>query len=159
MMDTLLKLLDENARFSFEELASITGTTVDEVAAKVDEYEKAGVLRGYKAVIDWEKAGSDMVSSFIEVKITPKHNYGFDEFASEVAKFPEVQSVYLMSGGYDIMIEVLAKTFRDIAMFVSKQLSPMQSVLSTATHFMLRRYKERGVILSHTQGDERGLIT
>ena len=158
-MDTLLKLLDENARFSLEELASMTATSIDLVAAKIDEYETNGILRGYKAVIDWEKAGSDMVSSFIEVKITPKYNYGFDEFASEVAKFPEVQSVYLMSGGYDIMIEVLAKTFRDIAMFVSKQLSPMQSVLSTATHFMLKRYKERGVILSQESNDERGFIT
>lgn len=158
-MDTILKLLDENARFTFEELASITDKTVDEVAAKIDEYEKAGVLRGYKAVIDWEKAGSDMVSSFIEVKITPKHNYGFDEFASEVAKFHEVQSVYLMSGGYDIMIEVLAKSFRDIAMFVSKRLSPMASVLSTSTHFMLKKYKEKGVILSGTKKDERGYIT
>lgn len=158
-MDSLLKLLDENARFSLEELASMTGSSSKEVAAKIDEYERKGVLRGYKAVIDWEKAGSDMVSSFIEVKITPKHNYGFDEFASEVAKFPEVQSVYLMSGGYDIMIEVLAKSFRDIAMFVSKQLSPMQSVLSTATHFMLKRYKERGVILSSSQSDERGFFT
>lgn len=158
-MDSLLKLLDENARFSFEELASMTASTTEEVAAKIDEYERIGVLKGYKAVIDWERAGSDMVSSFIEVKITPKHNYGFDEFASEVAKFSEVQSVYLMSGGYDIMIEVLAKTFRDIAMFVSKRLSPMQSVLSTSTHFMLKRYKERGVNLSDTKNDERGYIT
>ena len=158
-MDRLLKLLDENARFTLEDLASMTASSTEAVAVKIDEYEKKGVLKGYKAVIDWEKAGSDMVSSFIEVKITPKHNYGFDEFAHEVAKFPEVQSVYLMSGGYDILIEVLAKTFRDIAMFVSKQLSPMQSVLSTATHFMLKRYKERGVILSEAKGDERGYIT
>ena len=158
-MDSLLKLLDVNARFSLEELASLTETTSGEVAAKIDEYERNGVLRGYKAVIDWEKAGSDMVSSIIEVKITPKLNYGFDEFALEVSKFPEVQSVYLMSGGYDIMIEVLAKTFRDIAMFVSKRLSPMESVLSTATHFMLKRYKERGVLLADSKPDERGYIT
>lgn len=155
-MDMLLKLLDENARLSLEELASLTGTTAAAVAAKMDDFERAGVLRGYKAVIDWEKAGSDMVSSIIEVKITPKYSYGFDEFAVAVAKFPEVQSVYLMSGGYDIMVEVLAKSFRDIAMFVSKRLSPMESVLSTATHFILSRYKERGVVLSDVRQDERG---
>lgn len=155
-MDMLLKLLDENARLSLEELASLTGKPADAVAAKMDEFERAGVLRGYKAVIDWEKAGSEMVSSIIEVKITPKYSYGFDEFADAVTKFPEVQNVYLMSGGYDIMVEVLAKSFRDIAMFVSKRLSPMESVLSTATHFILRRYKERGVVLSDVRQDERG---
>lgn len=155
-MDMLLKLLDENARLSLEELASLTGKPAAAVAAKMDEFERAGVLRGYKAVIDWEKAGSEMVSSIIEVKITPKYSYGFDEFADAVTKFPEVQNVYLMSGGYDIMVEVLAKSFRDIAMFVSKRLSPMESVLSTATHFILRRYKERGVVLSDVRQDERG---
>lgn len=155
-MDILLKLLDENARFSLEELASITNTSVSEVAAKLDEYERTGILRGYKAVIDWEKAGSEMVSSVIEVRITPKRNFGFDEFAETVASFPEVQSVYLMSGGYDILVEVLGKTFRDIAMFVAKRLSPMESVLSTATCFVLKRYKERGVILSDIKHDERG---
>jgi len=157
-MDSLLKLLDENARLSLEELASLMDMSADSVAEKMDEYEKKGVLRGYKAVIDWEKAGSDMVSSIIEVRITPKYNFGFDEFADAVAKFPEVQGVYLMSGGYDIMVEVLAKTFRDIAMFVAKRLSPMESVLSTATHFILKKYKERGVILSELQRDERGFI-
>ena len=155
-MDMLLKLLDDNARLSLEELSSLTGKSQNEVAAKMDEYERAGVLRGYKAIIDWEKAGSDMVSSIIEVKITPKHNFGFDEFADAAARFPEVRAVYLMSGGYDIMIEVLAKSFRDIAMFVAKRLSPMESVLSTATHFILKRYKESGVTISDSVKDERG---
>ncbi len=155
-MDMLLKLLNDNARLSLEELASLTGESAAAVAEKMDAFERAGVLRGYKAVIDWEKAGSDMVSSIIEVKITPKHNFGFDEFADAVAKFPEAQSVYLMSGGYDIMVEVLGKTFRDIAMFVAKRLSPMESVLSTSTHFILRKYKERGVVLSELKRDERG---
>ena len=157
-MDTLLKLLNDNARLSLEELASLTGTSAELVAEKMDEYERVGILCGYKAVIDWEKAGSDMVSSIIEVRITPKRNFGFDEFADAVAKFPEVQSVYLMSGGYDISVEVLGKTFRDIAMFVAKRLSPMDSVLSTATCFVLKKYKERGVVLSEIKQDERGFI-
>jgi len=155
-MDTLLKLLDENARLSLEELASLTGRSITDVAAKIDSYENAGVLRGYKAVIDWERAGSDYVSSFIEVRVSPKYSFGFDEFASVVSEFPEVQSVYLMSGGYDILLEVLAKTFKDVAMFVSKRLAPMESVLSTATRFMLKRYKERGVLFVDAQRDERG---
>jgi len=157
-MDTLLKLLDDNARLSIEELASLADMSAEAVASKLDEYTSKGVLCGYKAVIDWEKAGSDMVSSIIEVRITPKHNFGFDEFADAVARFHEVQGVYLMSGGYDIMLEVLAKSFRDIALFVAKRLSPMESVLSTSTHFILKKYKERGVIFSEPRRDERGFI-
>ncbi|MEG1557924.1 MAG: Lrp/AsnC ligand binding domain-containing protein, partial [Oscillospiraceae bacterium] len=109
--------------------------------------------------VDWEKAGSEEVSSLIEVRITPKRDFGFDEFAATISRFPEVESVYLMSGGYDISIEVKGKSFRDIAMFVAKRLSPMESVLSTATHFVLKKYKERGVIFCDAQIDERGIAT
>ena len=157
-MENLLKLLNENARLSLEELASLTGISEKAVAARMDELEREGILRGYRAVIDWEKAGSEMVSSIIEVKITPKYSFGFDEFADAVAKFPEVTNVYLMSGGYDILIEVLAKNFKDIAMFVAKRLAPMESVLSTATHFILRKYKDHGVVFSTFGRDERGII-
>ncbi|NLL91251.1 MAG: Lrp/AsnC family transcriptional regulator [Ruminococcaceae bacterium] len=157
-MDAILKLLGENARYSLEELSVLTGLTIDEVAEKLDNYENTGIILGYKAVIDWEKAGSEMVASVIEVKITPKYSHGFDEFAETVSKFPEVMSVYLMSGGYDILIEVLAKNFKELAMFVAKRLSPMESVLSTATHFILKRYKEKGVIYDNGHKDERGFI-
>ncbi len=158
-MDTLLKLLAENGRLSLEQLASLTGLTEDAVAAKMDEYQASGIIAGYQAIVNWEKAGSELVQSIIEVNISPKRDFGFDEFASIISKYPEVDNVYLMSGGYDLSLTVRGNSFRDIAMFVSKKLSPMDSVLSTATHFILRVYKEHGVTLVGEQGDERGLTS
>ncbi len=158
-MDTLLKLLSENGRLSLEQLASLTATTETEVATKMDEYQANGIIAGYQAIVNWEKAGSELVSSIIEVNISPKRDFGFDEFASIISKFPEVESVYLMSGGYDISITVKGNSFRDIAMFVSKKLSPMDSVLSTATHFVLKIYKDHGVVFLDEKSDERGLAS
>lgn len=158
-MEMLLKLLSEDARLSLEQLASLTGQTETEVAERMDELEKSGVIAGYQAVVNWEKAGLEKVQSIIEVRISPKRDFGFDEFAASVARFPEVENVYLMSGGYDISITIHGTSFRDIAMFVAKRLSPMESVLSTATHFVLRTYKERGIILNDKPEDERGLAS
>lgn len=158
-MEMLLKLLSEDARLSLEQLASLTGKTETEVAERMDELEKSGVIAGYQAVVNWEKAGLEKVQSIIEVRISPKRDFGFDEFAAAVARFPEVENVYLMSGGYDISITIHGTSFRDIAMFVAKRLSPMESVLSTATHFVLRTYKERGIILTDKPEDERGLAS
>lgn len=156
-MEMLLKLLSEDARLSLEQLASLTGTTEQEVAEKMDEYRRRGIIAGYEAVIDWERAGIDRVLSLIELRISPKRNFGFDEFADTVARFPEVETVYLMSGGFDLAILIHGKSFKDIAMFVSKRLSPMESVLSTATHFVLKTYKERGALFIDKIEDERGL--
>ena len=158
-MEMLLKLLSEDARLSLEQLASLTGQTETEVAERMDELEKSGVIAGYQAVVNWERAGLEKVQSIIEVRISPKRDFGFDEFAAAVARFPEVENVYLMSGGYDISITIHGTSFRDIAMFVAKRLSPMESVLSTATHFVLRTYKERGIILTDKPEDERGLAS
>ena len=158
-MEMLLKLLSEDARLSLEQLASLTGQTETEVAERMDELEKSGVIAGYQAVVNWEKAGLEKVQSIIEVRISPKRDFGFDEFAASVARFPEVENVYLMSGGYDISITIHGTSFRDIAMFVAKRLSPMESVLSTAAHFVLRTYKERGIILTDKPEDERGLAS
>ena len=152
-MEMLLKLLSEDARLSLEQLASLTGTTEKEVAEKMDEYRRRGIIAGYEAVIDWERAGIDRVLSLIEVKISPKRDFGFDEFADTIARFPEVETVYLMSGGFDLAIMIHGKSFKDIAMFVSKRLSPMESVLST----VLKTYKERGALFIDKIEDERGL--
>lgn len=156
-MEMLLKLLSEDARLSLEQLASLTGTTEQEVADKMDEYRREGIIAGYEAVIDWERAGIDRVLSLIEVRISPKRDFGFDDFADTIARFPEVETVYLMSGGFDLAIMIHGKSFKDIAMFVSKRLSPMESVLSTATHFVLKTYKERGALFIDKIEDERGL--
>ncbi|MEG1651040.1 MAG: Lrp/AsnC family transcriptional regulator [Oscillospiraceae bacterium] len=156
-MEMLLKLLSEDARLTLEQLASLTGKTEQEVGEQMDDLQSKGIIAGYEAVIDWERAGIDRVLSLIEVKISPKRNFGFDEFADPIARFPEVETVYLRSGGYDVSIMIHGKSFRDIAMFVSKRLSPMESVLSTATHFVLKTYKERGILFIDKIEDERGL--
>ncbi|MBQ6824614.1 MAG: Lrp/AsnC family transcriptional regulator [Clostridia bacterium] len=152
----LLKLLNKNARYSLEELATMTGRTLEDVAADIDELEKAGVIRGYKAVIDWERLDNSYVSALIELKVTPKAGLGFEEVAKKVMKYPEVESVYLMSGGYDLCVMVKGKTFQGVAMFVAKELSTIDNVISTATHFVLRRYKELDVELCDGNSDDRG---
>ncbi|MEG0751276.1 MAG: Lrp/AsnC family transcriptional regulator [Oscillospiraceae bacterium] len=158
-MEMLLKLLSEDARLSLEQLASLTGQSETAVAQRMDELKNEGVIVGYQAVVNWEKAGLEKVQSIIEVRISPKRDFGFDEFADAIARFPEVENVYLMSGGYDISITIHGASFRDIAMFVAKRLSPMESVLSTATHFVLKTYKERGIILAGKPEDERGFAS
>lgn len=156
-MDMLLKLLSDNARYTNEQLAVFTDSTVEEVAAKIKEYEDKGIIKGYKALINWEKVPQhDVVTALIEIRVSPRRETGFDEIAREIMLFDEVESIYLMSGGYDLAAIINAHTFKDVALFVSQKLSPLPSVLSTATHFMLSRYKDMGVILSDQPEDERG---
>ncbi len=152
----LLKLLNKNSRSSLEELATMTGLTEEQVAAEIDQMEKEGIIRGYKAVIDWERMDDSYVSALIELKVTPKAGLGFEEIAKKVMKYPNVESVYLMSGGYDLCVIVKGKTFQGVAMFVAKELSTLESVTSTATHFVLRRYKELDVELCDGSCDDRG---
>ena len=152
----LLKLLSKNARLKDEELAVMTGADEKEVHNNIADMEKEGLIRGYKAVIDWERIDNTHVSALIELKVTPKAGLGFEEVAMKVAKYPEVESVYLMSGGYDLSVTVRGKTFQEVAMFVAKELSTIDSVISTTTHFILRRYKELDVELIGKPTDDRG---
>ncbi|MGX8699769.1 MULTISPECIES: Lrp/AsnC family transcriptional regulator [unclassified Caproiciproducens] len=155
-MDRLLNLLDENARLSTEQLAVMLDKTPDEVADAIADYEKQGVIRGYKALINWEKIDENKASALIELRVSPKRDRGFDEIANRIMQFDEVESVYLMSGGYDLAVKVHGKSMQEIAMFVMRRLSTLDSVLSTATHFILTRYKDGGVILnSEDEKDER----
>ncbi len=156
-MDKLLMLLDQNARLSNEQLAVMLDKTPEEIAAAIEQYEKDGVIRGYKAIIDWDKIDREYVTAYIEVKVTPKRDQGFDEIAEKIMEFPEVESVTLMSGGYDLSAVISGKSFKDIALFVAKKLSVMDSVLSTATHFALRRYKDGGISFVDKEVDERGI--
>ena len=158
-MDNLLNLMIEDARLSLEQLASLTGMTEAAVADKLDEYKRSGIIAGYQAVVNYDKLDSEIVSSLIELRISPKRDFGFDEFAETIARFPEVDSVYLMSGSYDILVRVSGANFKDIAMFVARRLSPMDSVLSTATHFILKTYKDSGFLFMDEKKDERGLTT
>ncbi len=155
----LLKLLSKNARYTVHELSVMSGISEDEVIAEVSAMEKEGLIRGYKAVIDWERLDSAKVSAIIELKVEPQPDVGFEQIAEEVKKYSEVESVYLMSGGYDLCVIVKGKTFQEVAMFVAKQLAPMKYVVSTATHFILRRYKELDVELIGDVKDDREKIS
>ena len=157
-MERLLKLLDTNARLTTAEMATMLGTTEDAVKAQMAELEEAGVVRGYKALIDWDRTDRKYVTALIELRVTPQRNYGFDDLAERIMKFEEVETVYLMSGGFDLMVIVNGCTFKDVAMFVAKRLSTLDSVVSTATHFVLRRYKDRGVLCLGEDVDERGAL-
>ena len=148
----LLKLLGQNARYNISDLATMLGSDEQTVKNEIAEMEKGGLIRGYKTVIDWGKLDTAAVSALIELKVSPQADYGFEEIAKRVMMYPEVESVYLMSGGYDLCVTVRSKTFQQVAMFVAKELSTIDAVVSTATHFILRRYKELDVIL--TDGDD-----
>ncbi len=151
----LLKLLSRDSRVPEADLAVMLGITEEEVRREIVEMEQAGIIRGYKAVIDWERLDDANVSAIIELKVTPKAGLGFEEIAAKVMKYPEVESVYLMSGVYDLNVVVKGKTLPEVANFIAKELSTMESVTSTATHFVLRRYKEMDVELMGGE-DERG---
>ncbi len=155
----LLKLLSKNARYTLHELSVMSGLSEDEVKQQVGAMEKEGLIRGYKAVVDWERLDSAKVSAIIELKVEPQPNVGFEQIANEVKKYSEVESVYLMSGGYDLCVIVKGKTFQEVAMFVAKQLAPMKYVVSTATHFILRRYKEMDIELIGDVKDDREKIS
>lgn len=154
-MDKLLKLLDSNARLSTDQLAAMLGRTEQEVTEQMAALEQSGVIRGYKALIDWDRTDREYVTAIIELRVSPKRDSGFESIAQSIMRLEEVESVYLMSGGYDLSVVVTGRTFQEVAMFVAKRLSPMDAVLSTATHFVLRRYKDRGVMFLDEPRDER----
>lgn len=155
-MDQLLSLLSENARLTAGQLAAMLNIPETEVTEKISRYEKEGIIRGYKAIVNWEKVDKNKASALIELRVSPKRDRGFDEIASRIMQFEEVESVYLMSGGYDLAVKVRGKSMQDIAIFVMRRLSTLDSVLSTATHFILTRYKDDNVILnSEDEQDER----
>ena len=156
MKKELLKLLSTNARYTVEQLAVMMAATPEAVAAEIDALEKEGVICGYKTVIDWEKVDSTSVSAIIELNVVPKADLGFEEVAEKVASYPEVEAVYLMSGGYDLNVVVKGKNLQDVSRFVARELATIDSVTSTATHFVMRRYKEMDVKLIETEKDTGG---
>jgi DNA-binding Lrp family transcriptional regulator len=155
-MDPLLKLLQENAAAKPGHLAKMLNLSEAEVAATIKQYETDGVILGYRAILNEEKMGLDNVRAVIEVKITPERGGGFDRLAERIAKYAEVRSCYLMSGGYDLLVVVEGDDLREVARFVAEKLATIQGVISTATHFMLKVYKEHGM-LAHEDGNEERL--
>lgn len=158
-MDPLLKLLHENAALKPSELGAMLNQPEAKVAAQVKAYEADQIILGYRAILNEEKLGLDLVRAVIEVKITPERGGGFDRLAERIAKYSEVRSCYLMSGGYDLLVVVEGTNLRTVATFVSEKLATIQGVLSTATHFMLRPYKEQGVLMKREVNEERLAVT
>ena len=154
-MEELLHILEKNARLPVEDIAAMLDKTPAEVAAMMDEAAEKGCIRGYEALIDWERAGVNLVEASIELHVSPRKSRGFDEIASVIARFDEVDSVLLMSGGYDLQVTVKGRSFQEIALFVAKRLSPLDDVLSTATSFVLRTYKRGGRLYQNEEADDR----
>ena len=158
MNTKILKLLEKDARMSADDISVITGLDVKEVEREIAEMERDGIIRGYKGVINWEAVDSAMVSAIIELKVTPKAGLGFEEVAEVISRYPEVESVSLMSGACDLTVIVKGRTFHEVSSFVAKELATIESVTSTATQFIMRRYKEFGIELFGNE-DERGTIS
>ncbi len=154
-MDELLKLLRKNALESPRNLARMLKIPERQVKERIARYEKEGVIRGYQAIVDEDRLDLNRVRAVIEVKITPERVGGFDRIASRLGKFPEVESLFLMSGAYDLLVFVKGKNLKEVALFVSSKLATIQGVLSTATHFMLKTYKDQGVLMHSGEQDER----
>lgn len=154
----VLKLLARNARYTHEEIAVMLNITEEKVKKIIEQLEADGLIKGYKAIVDWEKTDGAYVSAIIEINVVPKAGLGFEEVAEKIMKYPQVESVYLMSGVYDLNVVVKGKTLKDIAWFVAKELSTIDSVTSTTTHFVLRRYKEMDVELVNENDDDRGQL-
>ena len=151
----ILKLLSQNAKYTPEDIATMLGIAEVEVKDIIKQLEKDNVIRGYKAVIDWEKLDGAYVSAIVELNVVPKAGLGFEEVAEQIMKYNEVEAVYLMSGDYDLNVIVKGKTLHDIAWFVQKELATIDSVTSTATHFVMRRYKDMDVELISGETDDR----
>lgn len=159
MKDELLSILEKNSRIDFNELAVLLGTTEEEVLKTIEVLEKEGIISGYHTLINWEKTNIEKVTALIEVKVTLQRGKGFDNIAERIYNYPEVKAVYLISGGYDLLVILEEKTLKEIASFVSSKLSNLDGVLSTATHFVLKKYKDHGTILNKKSTDEREIIT
>lgn len=155
----LLELLQEDCRLPLEKLAVMTGQDLGTVAQAIDEMEKDGVILRYRPVINWDKMQVNRVEAMIEVRVTPQRDMGFDAIASRIYRFDEVKSVYLMSGGYDLLVLVEASTLKELALFVSEKLSPLDTVTGTATSFVLKRYKQDGVVFENHSADGRLVIS
>ena len=158
-MDTLLKLLSENASLEPSQLAAMLNRSEEEVVKQIREYEENRVILSYRAILDEEKVDSDAVRAVIEVRITPERGGGFDRLAERIAKYNEVTSCYLMSGGYDLLVIVKGSDLREVATFVSEKLATIQGVISTSTHFLLKAYKEQGVLIQRDEAEERLAVT
>ncbi|EGD46224.1 transcriptional regulator, AsnC family [Ruminiclostridium papyrosolvens DSM 2782] len=157
-MEEILEILEHNSKASADEIAVMLGLPVEEVAAAIKKYEADKVIVGYSTLINWDKTQKEKVTALIEVKVTPQRGLGFDKIADRIYKYPEVTACYLMSGGFDLTVIIEGRTMKEVALFVSEKLAPLESVLSTATHFVLKKYKDKGTIFEEKTVDRREQI-
>lgn len=155
-MNDILNLIENDARLTNEQIAVMLGKEQGEVRGMIERCEADGVILGYRAVIDWDKTDREYATAFIEVKITPQRDRGFDRIAERIYRYPEVKSLYLMSGSYDLACIIEGRTMKEVAYFVAQKLAPLEDVIATATHFVLRKYKSDGVIFGAVEEDTRG---
>ena len=159
MREELLSIIEKNSRIGLNELAVLLGVEEADVLAELETLEREGIICGYHTLIDWEKTSIEKVMALIEVRVTPQRGQGFDSIAERIYNYPEVRATYLISGGYDLLVILEEKSLREISNFVSDKLSTLDTVLSTATHFILKKYKDHGTVLTKKHEDEREIIT
>ena len=159
MREQLLAFIEKNSRVDFKELAVLLGVEEIDVVNELQKCEEEGIICGYHTLVDWDKVGLDKVSALIEVRVTPQRGEGFDKIAERIYNYPEVNAVYLISGGYDLLVSIEGKSLRDVSLFVSDKLSTLETVISTATHFILKKYKDHGSVLVRGSKDERQLVS
>ncbi|MGN0473159.1 MAG: Lrp/AsnC family transcriptional regulator [Lachnospiraceae bacterium] len=159
MREQILSIIEKNSRIDMKELAVLMGMEEIDVANELAAMEAEGIICGYHTLVDWSKTSNEKVSALIEVRVTPQRGQGFDNIAERIYKYPEVNAVYLISGGFDLLVTLEGKSLKEVSTFVSEKLSTLDSVLSTATHFILKKYKDHGTILAKNHTDEREIIT
>lgn len=157
-MEEILEILQKNSRYTNEEIGVMVGKTEEEVAEIIKDYEKKGVIAGYTTLVNWQETGKEKVTALIEVKVAPQRDEGFDKVAERIYKFPEVSACYLMSGGFDVTVIAEGESMTELAHFVSQKLSVQEYILSTSTHFILKRYKDNGKIFDKKEIDKREAI-
>ena len=159
MREKILAFIEKNSRIDLKELAIVVGVDVAAVMNELEAMEQEHIICGYHTMINWEKTGVEKVTAMIEVRVTPQRGMGFDKVAERIYNYPEVESVYLISGGFDFMVILEGKTLREVSQFVSDKLSPLYSILSTKTNFILKKYKDHGTVMAEPAKDERMKIT
>lgn len=158
-MESILKLLEKDGRLTVKQMADLLGSDEKTVGGKLKQLEDEHIILGYKALIDWDKTDNEVVTAIIEVRVTPQRGEGFEKVAERIYQFEEVESLYLMSGGFDLAVFLVGRTMREVALFVATKLAPVEGVASTATHFILKKYKESGVLFAtEPEQQERGYL-
>jgi DNA-binding Lrp family transcriptional regulator len=157
-MKEILEILEKNGRISDEKLALMLNMKEEDVRAAIKKLEEDNVIVGYNTLINWDKSDRETVTALIEVKVTPQRGQGFDKVAERIYRYPQVKACYLMSGGFDLTVVIEGKTMKEVALFVAEKLAPLESVMSTATHFVLKRYKDEGVIFEENGRDDREAV-